>query len=1180
MGRGTVAFHDGLVAVDDCLIHAIDTLPDAFVMSFRARSRGDEVQIWSGFGFHGRDDRYALGLRGGNTNDLYLCRYEPGGKDEMLALASLDSGIVNRSQHELTIVCIRGAIRVYLEGETSPRIAVHDPRYRSHGSVVLGGGWIATEFAGLAVRPLRPSEQARYLKDTVRLAVSPTPAQREERRVLDRARYASVRIGRLTTARTEMSLNGRWLFRPGYEVRPGEDPADPRRSDAGWHVMDVPQFWNPVRNWLHLQESGLPHGGSGVSDNYREKEEQRCASYTFDHRRTTEAWYRQWIDLPDEATGKQVMVRFDAVAMVTDVFVNGVHAGSNVGMFGAFTVDLSPFMKQGANLLAVHVRAAVPDARAGAERSVARAVSVDITNAMLHSLPHGMFGGTEGGIWQPVTLLVTNPVHITDVFAQVRTDGGDMHVTCTNPTGGPVQRTIRLTITKEGSPDVLYTSGPGMTIEIPARDSSTFTYRLAGLAPALWTPETPHLYRLDVRLMKDGAAGAEELDDERSVVIGFRTFEVRGSRFTLNGHPYWLRGANHPPCGIAPNDTLLANRFMQLMHDGNQMATRSHGCPFTETWMVAADRQGVAVSYEGTWPWLMITGAPDDRLVSVWRDEFLGLVKRFRNHPSLFLWTVNNEMSFTMFHHEGDRDQRLKNWTVISDVIKEIRRLHPGAPVSGDSGYNRLPGDYDTVLRPHGIDDGDTDDRHVYFNWYNNDFFQIFNGEFGKRIYWSPGANAGRPYFGQEVSTGYPNNDDGHFCRKYLFRHYVPQAFYGDWAWEDHDPRPGLQRHAFMTKELAEVIRRTAPEAAGLLLFANVCWFRDVYRADRITPYPVYDAVKLAYQPVLPSLELFGRHFYAGTTIRPRVAVVNNAVDGEPLGPSVLEWRVVWRDSVLAAGSHALPAVPHDTTRTDSVTILFPDRLPEAKAACVVQIALRTGDRTIATNAYDILLCSRPWVSLPARLHGKRIGLFDITGQTRALFEALGIPYVHLQDLTEIRLTPMDVLVVANLDAGEEVPYNWEDVRNMPAHGIPVLLLHPGKHLQWLFWSEVDETYENKGRIVNMHLPEHSAFDGVEPFDMAWWQQEGRTLPIVCRRSYRFKSTEGITPLCTYLRPHVYISSPEEELKEMNGVPLAEIRRNGSIIASELELNAGVRDPIAGRVFVNLLSYLMTGASR
>jgi len=88
----------------------------------------------------------------------------------------------------------------------------------------------------------------------------------------------------------------------------------------------------------------------------------------------------------------------------------------------------------------------------------------------------------------------------------------------------------------------------------------------------------------------------------------------------------------------------------------------------------------------------------------------------------------------------------------------------------------------------------------------------------------------------------------------------VPQAFVGDWAWEDRDPSYGLKRHAFMSKELTEVIRRSAPETAGFLLFANTCWFQNVWDADTVTPYPVYNAVKLAFEPVLVTAELFGRH--------------------------------------------------------------------------------------------------------------------------------------------------------------------------------------------------------------------------------------------------------------------------------------------------------------------------------
>ena len=61
-----------------------------------------------------------------------------------------------------------------------------------------------------------------------------------------------------------------------------------------------------------------------------------------------------------------------------------------------------------------------------------------------------------------------------------------------------------------------------------------------------------------------------------------------------------------------------------------------------------------------------------------------------------------------------------------------------------------------------------------------------------------------RLFFSQETSTGYTNNDDGHYNRKYMFGNYVPQSWVGDWAYEDKDPQFSLQRHAFMSKELYE----------------------------------------------------------------------------------------------------------------------------------------------------------------------------------------------------------------------------------------------------------------------------------------------------------------------------------------------------------------------------------------
>ena len=73
------------------------------------------------------------------------------------------------------------------------------------------------------------------------------------------------------------------------------------------------------------------------------------------------------------------------------------------------------------------------------------------------------------------------------------------------------------------------------------------------------------------------------------------------------------------------------------MREGNINSTRTHTTPWNKLWIEAADRNGIAVSFEGTWPWLMIhsTPIPDKTTMDLWRGEWLQLVKKYRNHPSV-----------------------------------------------------------------------------------------------------------------------------------------------------------------------------------------------------------------------------------------------------------------------------------------------------------------------------------------------------------------------------------------------------------------------------------------------------------------------------------------------------------------------------------------------------------------
>ena len=1170
VGRGAVQWNSAIVDVKEAWLVHNKSMNQAYEISFEAQNpkEADQVQIWAGFGFKDRDNRYVLGLRGGNNDDLYLCRYRSGARNKMLALESLPHHLETGKWNAIKMVVWDKHIQVYLNQDSIPTLTVTDSELLMEGNPYLGGGWINTTFRHLVIKKLDDKSINEYSNRSKKETI-PSLIYKEKQRQIQRKQYRPTIITKLNSGRTEISLDGNWLFLPDNESKDSFDFSAENKDDLAWHVMSVPNFWNPVRNWLYLQDSHFPHKGSGISDNYREKEENRCNQYTFDSEKTKSAWYRHYIVLPKEIKEKRLVLHFDAVAKVAKVFLNGHLVGHHIGMFGEFEFDITPFVHSGKNTIAVNVQARKEEKKEEADTAIAKAVSVSVTNDMVNSLPFGMFEGREGGIWQSVKLIVTKQTYLKEVFANVNTTGGVFEITINSNLPLPTNGQLQLEISNQKSNKLFYTQ----SVPVSIRSGSFKTaITLERLSPDLWTPETPNLYTWKTKLYI-----GKTLVDIKNVTIGFRTFVAKGNQFLLNGIPYWIRGANHPPAGIAPNDSLLANQFMKLMHDGNQMFTRSHGCPFTEAWMQAADKQGVGVSFEGSWPWLMIGNIPSDELLQLWKEETLALVRKYRNHPSLLIWTMNNEMYFTMFYHNDPPEIRIKKWKIISDIIKEIRTLLPNTPISADSGYSRVEEDYTQNLEPNQIDDGDIDDRHIYFNWYNTDFFQIKNGEWDKRIYWSPGANANRPFFSQETSTGYTNNDDGHFNRKYLFNNYVPQAWVGDWAYEDRDPKYTLKRHAFLTKELLETIRRTGFQSAGVLLFANTCWFQDVFDASKIKPYPVYQSVKKAAQPILVSAELFGRNFYSGTTFTPSVHIINNAVNGKTIPPSVLEWELKYGNTSVSTGKCAVDSVSFYTQKSVLLPIKIPLHLPEKKAEYQLLFQLKTNKDILSQNSYDLIIVEKKQLTNPIA-NTKKIGVFDLTGETYRALDSLKINCLKLKDLTQIRTEPLDLLIVANIDSDSEVPYNWEDVANVNSNGLPVLLLHPGKHLQWLFYDKIASVYEQKGRIVNMHIPEHPAFSEIDPMELAWWQAKEKEIPVVCRRSFRLKNQTDMVQLCTYLRPHTDLGSdPPAYLEEMSGCPLLEIKnKKGVLIASELELNQAIVDPIAATVFNNIIGFLLT----
>src|SRR5699024_8477197 len=114
------------------------------------------------------------------------------------------------------------------------------------GKVTLGGTWIMNEFRNLTVQSLSMNT----LKDIARKEYAPVAVDKESLRKKQRESYQPISVKNVVQTRTIIPLDGKWLFKPAYEVNDQTLAVSPSKEDKNWHILTVPNFWNPNRNWL------------------------------------------------------------------------------------------------------------------------------------------------------------------------------------------------------------------------------------------------------------------------------------------------------------------------------------------------------------------------------------------------------------------------------------------------------------------------------------------------------------------------------------------------------------------------------------------------------------------------------------------------------------------------------------------------------------------------------------------------------------------------------------------------------------------------------------------------------------------------------------------------------------------------------------------------------------------
>jgi beta-galactosidase len=366
-------------------------------------------------------------------------------------------------------------------------------------------------------------------------------------------------------------------------------------DDNDWRAVDLPHDWAielPFQNDPALTSKGFYPLGRAYPA-------------------TSIGWYRRIFELPASDAGKRITIEFDGAYREATVAFNGFYIGRHIGGYDPFSFDVTDFANPGGrNVLVVRVNATESD---------------------------GWF--YEGaGIYRHVWLVKTAPVHVKKWGTFVRTEmrGRDATVrirTEVENQGKGVQRpNITSTILDPAGKDLGRSQTTVLNIDIEAGGDFVTEHEFVVKSPALWSLEEPNLYRLVTEIAVGGA-----VVDRYETPFGIRTCAFDPEKgFLLNGQPVKLKGTcnhqDHAGVGAAVPDAVQYFRVRKLQEMGCNALRTSHNPPTPEL-LNAADELGMLVFDETR----MMSSNPEGL------QQYENLVRRDRNHPSVFMWSMGNE---------------------------------------------------------------------------------------------------------------------------------------------------------------------------------------------------------------------------------------------------------------------------------------------------------------------------------------------------------------------------------------------------------------------------------------------------------------------------------------------------------------------------------------------------------
>ncbi|WP_342436491.1 glycoside hydrolase family 2 TIM barrel-domain containing protein [Paenibacillus sp. FSL L8-0436] len=396
-----------------------------------------------------------------------------------------------------------------------------------------------------------------------------------------------------------------------------------RKLNAGWHFSKQPLHselvkvaadadWMPVslpHDWLIYNTQGLYENGEG--------------------------WYRKILTLDEVPAHSRLSLRFEGVYMNSMLYVNGHEAGEWKYGYSTFEFDITPYLIEGDNTINMRIIHESPNSRWYSGAGIYRSVWLK-TYPKTHIAPDGIYIAARHAGGEAWTV---------DVDCELQVEEGA-------ETSG---LKLRHTILDAGGTAIAQGESA-----LPAQDGGLIVHAYSRLTvdrPVLWDIGNPCLYTLQTELLDQ-----DEVTEEERQSFGFRRVELDSERgFFLNGNHVKIYGVcQHHDLGClgaAVNKAALRRQFVLLQEMGVNAIRTAHNMPAVEL-MELADEMGMLIVSEAFDMWER-SKTPYDYarfFPEWWKKDVASWVRRDRNHPSLIMWSIGNEIYDT---HADARGQEL-----------------------------------------------------------------------------------------------------------------------------------------------------------------------------------------------------------------------------------------------------------------------------------------------------------------------------------------------------------------------------------------------------------------------------------------------------------------------------------------------------------------------------------------